>query len=636
MNCTEHPRFTNGYHHNTAFECFPMALPLASTYNCMRDGDDHRIAVSGKHFEKSDAIVTIDGVECLEVVHVVPETELECLLPPASSQWLANPVYPSKVRVQNGQLHDLADKVALLSYVAPVRALPIPIVLNVAAHALDVNWAAPSDIWEAMTVTGYRVRWKKCTDAGYSEASEVILGNVTSTTLIALERNTSYQVQVTVLTEDYRERQRWQDLDLYGRRAMLENAVLGLESPSSTCTTALTVSKVSDNGAGKTEVRLYAAAYKCERIDGDSTYEAHTWTNGGVGNQDHFGLYVNGHTNPTLVYNPDAVGSETASCTFVSSETETRVSTYINRKTDRSQSTNASHAIPFPAKTIRSFNSSLPNGASAIAPVTGSCGPALRLTSSLSFLTGSAWYPRQMNVREGFETTFTFCISNPSTFCKNMDDMYTNCRSRGGDGFAFVVQSDHELAIGDGGMELGYGGLRNALAVEFDTWFNYEQLDVYKNHVSVHASGKNEVDEVRANHTYALGATSNILDLTDGQHLVKIRYDPNLDDGSTCISVFVAELFEDHFVVNTCAGHFFASGGWASGIGVLSVFVDNMETAILSVPLRIDDTIELEHGRAWVGFTTATGETAWQTQDILSWNFESLRRDIVFTEQVPG
>uniref|UniRef100_K3X416 Fibronectin type-III domain-containing protein n=1 Tax=Globisporangium ultimum (strain ATCC 200006 / CBS 805.95 / DAOM BR144) TaxID=431595 RepID=K3X416_GLOUD len=256
MNCTEHPRFTNGYHHNTAFECFPMALPIASTYNCMRDGGGHRIAISGKHFGKSDAIVTIDGVECLEVVHVVPETELECLLPPASSQWLAAPVYPSKVRVQNGQLHDLADEVALLSYAAPVRALPIPIISNVAAHALDVNWVAPSDIWEAMTVTGYRVRWKKCTDAGYSEANAVILGNVTSTTLIVLERNTSYQVQVTALTEDYRDWQQWQDLDLYGRRAMLENAVLGLESPSSTCKTTLAVGKVSNNGVDKTKVRL--------------------------------------------------------------------------------------------------------------------------------------------------------------------------------------------------------------------------------------------------------------------------------------------------------------------------------------------------------------------------------------------
>lgn len=231
-------------------------------------------------------------------------------------------------------------------------------------------------------------------------------------------------------------------------------------------------------------------------------------------------------------YSAASIGAETASCTYTCSETETRVSTYLNRKTDRSPSTNALHAIPFPAKTIRNSSDSppLPTGASSIAPTTAACGPALRLTASDSFLTGSAWYPRQMNVREGFETTFAFRISNPSTFCKTMDDVYTNCRSRGGDGFAFVLQNDHELGIGGGGMELGYGGLRDALGIEFDTWFNYEQLDVYENHVSVHVSGRGSA--VQANHTYSLGSTSSILDLTDGDHLVKIMYNPNLDDES--------------------------------------------------------------------------------------------------------
>lgn len=134
-----------------------------------------------------------------------------------------------------------------------------------------------------------------------------------------------------------------------------------------------------------------------------------------------------------------------------------------------------------------------------------------------------------MNVREGFETSFTFRLSSPSTFCKSMDDVYTNCRSRGGDGFAFVAQNDEAIGIGSGGMELGYGGLRTALAVEFDTWFNPEQLDVYENHISVHVSDGSD-SAVQANHTYSLGSSSSILDLTDGDHIVKITYTPNLDE----------------------------------------------------------------------------------------------------------
>lgn len=236
MNCTEHPRRTNGFHHNTAFECFPMTLPFAATYNCKRDGGGHRIAISGKHFGKSDAIITIDGVECLDIVHVEPETELECTLPPVSAQWIAAPAFPSVVRVRNGQLHELFDDVPMLSYAAPVSARPIPVISNVAAHALDVNWVAPTSIWEAMTVTGYRVSWKLCTDAEYSTSSNsVVVGNVTSTTIIGLLSSTGYQVKVTALTEDYRQRETWQDIDLYGYREMMPDAVIGLESPSSRC-----------------------------------------------------------------------------------------------------------------------------------------------------------------------------------------------------------------------------------------------------------------------------------------------------------------------------------------------------------------------------------------------------------------
>lgn len=59
---------------------------------------------------------------------------------------------------------------------------------------------------------------------------------------------------------------------------------------------------------------------------------------------------------------------------------------------------------------------------------TASCGPALRLTGSHSQLIGAAWYPRRMNVREGFDTTFTFRISNPSFSCRFIDEVHTHCR----------------------------------------------------------------------------------------------------------------------------------------------------------------------------------------------------------------
>lgn len=238
MNCTETESHTNGIHRVAGFQCAAMELPIAQTYNCVREGGE-RISIGGKHFGASDAIITIDGVECLDIVHTVSEVELECTLPPVTDAWRASPTYPSIVRVYNGQLQKLFDEVPLLSYAAPVSARPIPTLSNVAAHAFDVNWIAPSDIWESMTVTGYQIQWKNCSDATFATGNSVVVGNVTSTTLIGLANATSYQVQVSALTEDQRQRSAWQQVDLYGRRPVLPNAVVGYASAMSSCMTTL-------------------------------------------------------------------------------------------------------------------------------------------------------------------------------------------------------------------------------------------------------------------------------------------------------------------------------------------------------------------------------------------------------------
>ena len=63
--------------------------------------------------------------------------------------------------------------------------------------------------------------------------------------------------------------------------------------------------------------------------------------------------------------------------------------------------------------------------------VSSACGGELRLTGSHARQTGAAWYPRKMNVREGFDTTFIFRISSPSQVCQFMDDVRTRCRRVG-------------------------------------------------------------------------------------------------------------------------------------------------------------------------------------------------------------
>ena len=92
-----------------------------------------------------------------------------------------------------------------------------------------------------------------------------------------------------------------------------------------------------------------------------------------------------------------------------------------------------------------------------------------------------------MNVREGFETIFKFRIAEGSLRCNQMDDVYTNCRARGGDGIARDTAAESE-ALGAGGAGLECR-VSNSLAIEFDTYYNAELLEPYENHIAVHTRG---------------------------------------------------------------------------------------------------------------------------------------------------
>ena len=87
-------------------------------------------------------------------------------------------------------------------------------------------------------------------------------------------------------------------------------------------------------------------------------------------------------------------------------------------------------------------------------------GNVLRLNPSAQGQAGSAWYSVLQPVANGFSTTFRFQITNAST--------------PSADGIAFVIQNSEAglQALGDGGGGIGYQGISNSLAIEFDTFAN--------------------------------------------------------------------------------------------------------------------------------------------------------------------
>src|SRR5262245_46351059 len=174
-------------------------------------------------------------------------------------------------------------------------------------------------------------------------------------------------------------------------------------------------------------------------------------------------------------------------------------------------------------------------------------GSALRLTSVLPFQVGGVAPVTKLPVSGGFETRFQFQVTAPAG---NVD-----CQGLGGgDGLAFVIQGSDGFALGEAGGGLGYAGVANSLAVEFDTYCNVELADPNGNHISVQTLGlqPNSADQTVA----SLGSTGTTLatNLSDGAvHTVRITYVP----------------------------------------GALTVFVDDLATPVLQVPVDLESVLGL-------------------------------------------
>jgi hypothetical protein len=192
----------------------------------------------------------------------------------------------------------------------------------------------------------------------------------------------------------------------------------------------------------------------------------------------------------------------------------------------------------------------------------------LRLTPSLPNQRGAAWAKNKIWVADGFTYRFKFQITN-------RDAVYG-----GADGFAFVIQNADLLALGDdslGGSGLGYNGIPNSVAIEFDTWRSTDLGDPNGNHISVHSAGTglNSADE---RYSWARN-TVPLPDLKDGAvHSVTIDYKPPF----------------------------------------LRTFMDEIRDPVVTVEIDLSQVLLLDGKRAWVGFTASTGVGA-ETHDLLRW-----------------
>jgi hypothetical protein len=197
------------------------------------------------------------------------------------------------------------------------------------------------------------------------------------------------------------------------------------------------------------------------------------------------------------------------------------------------------------------------------AAVTTSDGHVLRLTSAGPSQSGSAFSSTTINAAS-FSTAFSFRITDPGGSCCDLSN------ETGADGLTFVVQSVANN-IGGGGGGIGYQGIGQSAAVEFDTWHN--PFDPDSNHVGVDTNG-------------------NVTSLAT-QHV-----SPNFDDGN----IWFAWIDYDGGLLSIRANQ--------TGVRPAS--------ALLSQSLDIPAL--LGGNTAYVGFTSGTGAD-WGNHDILSWEY---------------
>ena len=123
--------------------------------------------------------------------------------------------------------------------------------------------------------------------------------------------------------------------------------------------------------------------------------------------------------------------------------------------------------------------------------------------------------------------------------------------------------------------------MRNSVAVEFDTTYHDYEQDPRGDHIAVHTHGT----EPNTTHQQAMlgSVTPAGVRWHDQVHTVRIDYTPD----------------------------------------TLSVFLDDLQNPVLEIGLDLSDTLRLDDGAAWVGFTASTEPGFTNRHDLLEWSIES-------------
>jgi len=193
------------------------------------------------------------------------------------------------------------------------------------------------------------------------------------------------------------------------------------------------------------------------------------------------------------------------------------------------------------------------------------------------------WYPFQLKVLQGFSTTFRFQVQLGTL----------NAGTGSPQGFAFLIQSSSALAQGGSANQLGYGGIPQSLAIEFDSNIDLNLNDPGYNHVSAHTryAAANDASESAS---IGISSANPPMTFTNGSvHTVRITYQPGQQSSSSATTT-----------------------GW------IRVYMNQVLSPVMQAQVNMNQLGNALGGAAWVGFSAGQGSlsTARATITINDWN----------------
>jgi legume-like lectin family protein len=238
----------------------------------------------------------------------------------------------------------------------------------------------------------------------------------------------------------------------------------------------------------------------------------------------------------------------------------------------------------------------------------------------------TAYFTGKQPVVSGFTSWFEFQIHNPAICCNP------------GDGIAFIIQNSTATdpsygasgagltALGAFNGGIGYAGINNNLAIEFDIQAN--PWDPNNNHVSVQSCGPATNTPVHLPGAYTIGNNHNVTSCLLSQNAINTSV-PLI--GDNCSSGRCQDGAVHQAVVE------YTPPAPNQNTGTLQIWLDPTfipgthtpapnSPPIIAVPYNVTFSnsnptgLNLDAGKAWVGFT-ASQPIMSTAQDVLAWEF---------------